>query len=209
MIAPTLETLAERLEKLERQNRRLKRLMLLGGFFLVLVVGGLGYQVLNTTWQSEIQMGNMVLHGGGTPLSLGERVQLATGGLISTDREDRLRGSIGVRRKYAGVSFDNRKQRKWVELGIGEEVASMSFGDSTRVASLIHSYVENGEMVLDFHTLDWQQGIRIGLDANQQPLFEVVQDGVPMSLLDRPVSEGLLNWLAEYAQMHDVAVVDE
>ena len=187
MQSPTLDDLAARLGKVERQNRRLKRFgVVFFGLFLVLA-SWTGYQNIADVWHPGTMTQGVSLYSG-KPFSFAEMTKLAMGGAVMMDGDRGFRGSIGTfkgdHKDYTGLYFKNDEQYK-AFLSVSERGAFLQLEDSTNAVFLGPGLYDNGQLLLELVSQDGRHGIRLGLDGNQQPLFEVIQDGETASLLAR------------------------
>ena len=196
MHSPTLDDLAARLEKVERQNRRLKRFGVVSLALFLLLVGVLSYQGLINIWRPGTFTQSISLYNG-KPLSFAEMTRLALGGAVIMDDDRGFRGNIGTHKSddgnrttdYTGLYFVNDE---WHEafLSVSERGALLRLEDSTN-AVFLGPGLYDGQPLLELISQDGQQGIRLGLDGNQQPLFEVIRDGEAASLLASTGSQPL------------------
>ena len=129
------------------------------------------------------------------PVTFGETLKLiAVGHLVHDGDGPRFwaGGRIGTERtqETAGVSFYNSAKHA-AGFDVSPRGASLALSDSTRAIYLGTGLYDDRQLLLELITRDNQQGIRLGLDARQQPVFQVIRDGVATSLLDPPPASGV------------------
>ena len=179
MQTPSLETLAARIEKVERQNRRLKRGVIVLVVLFVSLAGWAGYRSIVGIWTPHTMTQGLVLYQD-KPFTFGEMTTLAMGRAVYMDTTDALRGTIGVQpgKDYTGLYFTNKSQHG-AGLSVSEQGAYLGPG-----------LYDDGQLLLELISHDGRQGIRLGLDGNEQPLFEVIQDGQSTSFLEAATTAG-------------------
>lgn len=193
MHPPTLDELATRLDKVERQNRRLKRFSVVFFGLFLLLAGWTSYRNTVDTWRPGMWTQGINLYNG-KPFSFGELVGFAAKGSFTLEDDRGFRGNIGSRQKidhmgrqidYTGLFFTN-EQRNRAFLSVSGRGAFLQLEDSTNAVYLGPGLYDDGRLLLELISQDGRQGIRLGLDGDQQPLFEVIQDGEAASLLSGP-----------------------
>ena len=194
MHSPTLDEFAARLEKVERQNRRLKRFGVVFFGLFTLLAGWMSYQHIVDIWRPGTITQGISLYRG-KPFSFAEMTKLAMGGAVIIDGDRGFRGNIGTHKAdyrghktdYTGLYFINDDRNK-AFLSVSERGAFLRLEDSTNAVFLGPGLYDDRQLLLELISQDGRQGIRLGLDGDQQPLFEVIQDGEAVSLLGRLVS---------------------
>ena len=190
MQTPSLETLAARIEKIERQNRRLKRGVIVLVVLFVSLAGWAGYRSIVDIWTPHTMTQGLVLYQD-KPFTFGEMTSLAMGGAVYIDTTDALRGTIGVQpgKDYTGLYFTNKSEHG-AGLSVSERGATLTLSDATKGVYLGPGLYDDQLLLLELISHDGRQGIRLGLDGNQQPLFEVIQDGQSTSFLEAATATG-------------------
>ena len=186
----SLETLAARLDNLERRHRRLK--IGFGGLLLVIVLmgGWTGYRALMDFWHPNTMTQRVYLFDQ-SPFSFTDAMYSSMGGAIMHDpQKNRYWGGIGTRRNYktgdiegAAVTLNNQKNHH-AAMNVNERGAFLTLSDSTNVVYLGPGLYDDRQLLLELISLDGKQGLRLGLNSNQQPIFEVIREGQATSLLD-------------------------
>jgi hypothetical protein len=188
-MSPSLETLADRLDNLERRHRRLK--MGFGGLLLVLLVfgGWTGYRALMGFWHPNTMTQRVYLFDQ-SPFSFTDAAYMKMGGAIYDPPKFRYWGGIGTRRNYktgdiegAAVTLNNQKNHH-AAMNVNERGAFLTLSDSTNVVYLGPGLYNDRQLLLELISHDGKQGLRLGLNGNQQPIFEVIREGQTTSLLD-------------------------
>lgn len=180
-----LDALVARLEALERAQRRWRW----GGSMLAVLVLLLGawvaYNGLTEHWTPGVMTGN-VMFLAEEPFSAGDAAYMKlTGAAGSIDNMSDFYGGVGVdRRRDAANLFLRNEQRDLARLGVGQQGASLVLADSAHAVYLGTRMYDGSQLLLELVTRDNRNGVRLGLDAAQQPVFEVIRDGMATSLLD-------------------------
>ena len=193
MQAPSLEILAARIEKIERQNRRLRRVVIALGVLFVASVGWAGYRSIVDVWRPGTMTQGLTLYQG-KPFSFGEMTTLAMGGAVIMDSTRGFRGTIGAHRgkDYTGLYLTN-EHRHSAGLSVSKKGAFLSLQDATNAVYLGPGLYDDHQLLLELVSQDGRQGIRLGLDGNQQPLFQVIRDGQTTSFLEEATAAGTMN----------------
>lgn len=180
------DALAARLDALERRHRRLRRACLALALMLAALLAGNGYELLRLGWQPGVATRNVQLFKQ-APLTPSQALESLLGRHVSVEPEFWPMGSLGMnyRGDGAGLHLWNRQHRA-AGLFISPRGAFLSLTDSTRAVYLGPGLYDDDQLLLELVTKDGQQGLRLGLDALQRPILDVIRDGVTVSLLDAP-----------------------
>lgn len=189
-MSASFEILAARLDTLERKHRRLK--ISFGGLLLVLFLfgGWTGYQALMDFWHPNTMTQRVSLYDR-SPFSFTDVMCLHRGGAIVQEPDKhRYWGGIGTRRNYktgeiegAAVSLTNR-QKHSAAMNVNDRGAFLTLSDSSNAVFLGPGLYDDRQLLLELISHDGKQGLRLGLNGNQQPIFEVIREGETTSLLD-------------------------
>ena len=169
----SLADLAARLHRLERRHRRLR--WTAGCLIAALTLGLVGIHLKSFFDHTRPAFTTQHLN-----LFAGDVDASALSG-FSID-PTHLRGGIGLNhdQKHAGLLF----------LGAGEQVVHLGtddFGPSLQLMDSTSRVVlgpqHQGAAMLEFASADGRYALRLGLDVETGPVFEVARDGVTTSLL--------------------------
>ena len=203
MQTPSLETLTVRVEKIERQNHRLKRVVFVLGVLFVASAGWAGYRAIAGLWRPGTMTQGVTLYSG-NPFSFGEMATLAMGGAVIMDSTRGFRGGISAhpREDYTGLYFTNERRHR-AGLSVSERGAFLILQDSTNAVYLGPGLYDDHQLLLELVSQDGRQGIRLGLDSNQQPLFQVIRDGQATSFLEEATTAGTMNQPPVHGVTHE------
>ncbi|MDX1547843.1 MAG: hypothetical protein R3247_12685 [Rhodothermales bacterium] len=182
------DALAARLDALERRHRRLRRACLVLALLLAVLAAGDGYALLRLGWHPGVATRNVQLFKQ-APFTPSQAMESLLGRHVSIEPEFWPMGSLGMnyRGDGAGLHLWNRQHRA-AGLSISPRGAFLSLTDSTRAVYLGPGLYDDDQLLLELITKDGQQGLRLGLDALQRPVFDVIRDGMTVSLLDAPAA---------------------
>ena len=212
MSEQTLDALATRLALVERQNRRLKRF--LGAFCILalLAIGWLGYHTILNPWVPGMWTQGIHFYNG-QPLSFGEIVELTAKGSFTLDDNRGFRGGISSNMKvdhmgrevdYTGLFLTN-DHRNRAFLSVSGRGAFLQLEDAKNAVYLGPGMYDDGQLLLELVSQDGEQGLRLGLNSDQEPIFEVIREGKAASVLDGSASTRSLSQTLNPIPIHDVA----
>jgi len=125
-----------------------------------------------------------------SPFSFRDAAYLKMGGVLYDPPNYRYWGGIRTRRNYktgdiegAAMSLTNRKKHS-AAMNVNDRGAFLTLSDSANVVYLGPGLYDDRQLLLELISRDGKQGLRLGLNGNQQPIFEVIREGETTSLLD-------------------------
>lgn len=184
--APDLQTLHTRLQSLERANRRLTVLL-----SVVVVAGfvGMGWLLFATTTdfvdENRFARQMMFYSGDDALLSQREKIDMVRGWPITWSSGTPIRGHIGAHPDgtQAGAQFYDTAHR-YAQLNVsGAGGSTLHLRDNGRTA-LLSTNVYDGQLLLELLSADGQQGVRLGLTADDEPVFDIIRGGVAQPVVD-------------------------
>lgn len=177
-----LHDLTERLVRLERKHRRLRALSGLLAVAVLLLAGWQVHRSLTAHMSPGLFTEGVVFWEDIEQRpSVMETVRWMTGRPPSPGR---LVGGIGraVHPDHAGVFFfGDDEQQAW--LRTGQHGPYVHLKDSIAAIHLGTNLYTEGRTMLEFVSRDGTQALRLGLDARQEPVIEIVRNGEATSLL--------------------------
>ena len=184
--APDLQTLHTRLQSLERANRRLTVLLSVVG---VAGVVGIGWLLFNSTidFVDENRFARQVMFYSGDDalLSPREKFDMVRGWPITWGSGSPIRGHLGAHPDgtQAGAQFYDAAHR-YAQLAISDTGGSFLHLRDDGRAAFLGTNLHDGQLLLELLSADGQQGVRLGLTADDEPVLEIVRHGVAQPVVD-------------------------
>lgn len=183
--APDLQALHTRLQSLERANRRLTILL-----SVVVVAGfvGMGWLLFATTTdfvdENRFARTVMFYSGDDALLSQREKFDMVRGWPITWSSGTPIRGHIGAHPDgtQAGAQFYDTAHR-YAQLNVSEAGGStLHLRDEGR-AAFLGTNLYDGQLLLELLSADGRHGVRLGLTADDEPVFDIIRQGVAQSMV--------------------------
>ncbi len=178
---------SERISALERANRRLSVLVILVSLAGFLSVGWLMYRQSTDFVDENRWARNVMFYTGDEALfSPRDRLDLAMGRTFTWSGSSPLRGHIGAsaNRETAGARFYDTNGRM-ANLSVSEAGGSVLHLSQDGRHAFLGTDMYDGQLLLELVSADGQQGVRLGLGADDKPVLEVIRDGEVQPLAGR------------------------
>ncbi|NBC02001.1 MAG: hypothetical protein GVY15_14225 [Bacteroidetes bacterium] len=177
--------LQARLSRLERANRRLTWMLSVVAVLGLLGIGWLLFDSATDVVDDNRFVRNVMFYAGDDALfSPREKLDLVRGWPATWSSGTPIRGHMGAHPDgtQAGAQFYDAAHR-YAQLTVSETGGSVLHLRDDGRSAFLGTNLYDGQLLLELLSADGQQGVRLGLTADDEPVLDIIRQGVAQSMV--------------------------
>jgi hypothetical protein len=178
--------LQARLNRLERANRRLTWMLSTVAVLGLLGIGWLLFDSATDVVDDNRFARNVMFYAGDDALfSPRETLDLVRGWPVTWSSDTPLRGHMGAHPDgtEAGAQFYDAAHR-YAQLAVSKTGGSVLHLRDDGRSAFLGTNLYDGQLLLELLSADGQHGVRLGLTADDEPVLDIIRQGVAQSMVD-------------------------